>query len=337
MNTSTDMVDATAASKLQAATNLNQWLPVHEGTDGDNLDKDIQTSNFLLEGKHSYSYTFLPSELSIMDLESRAKWHSDTVAKMSPPHKNYAYDKGKATTSVEASHMQKSFATTYEGANIPLEGRGTSSSPTKLRAEASLVAKKYEGGFIWGVYDRCSSILAAAVVAMKRKPEIIDVKVVKMLTSSAESLFLWGESFHTTDLDFLMEWSCDLKEAIGQYFIDISQAIIHSELFQRRGSSDRSPILRRIGLAPLLLDAEEDAIQLRVASLVDFILPGVGWDLDEGSMAQETEEDASAGEDESEIEDEGLDFARDVDNSVKCLMDLIPSMEQVIRQRERED
>ena len=43
----------------------------------------------------------------------------------------------------------------------------------------------------------------------------------------------------------------------------------------------------------------------------------------------------SEGEDEEETE--GLDFARDVDNSVKCLMDLIPSMEQVIRQREREN
>jgi hypothetical protein len=63
-------------------------------------------------------------------------------------------------------------------------------------------------------------------------------------------------------------------------------------------------------------------------------LPGVGWDLDEGSFAREDEEDVSEGEGDEATEDEGLDFARDIDNSVKCLMDLIPSMEQVIRQRD---
>jgi len=233
--------------------------------------------------------------------------------------------------------MQKSFATTYEGAKIQLQGTEASSSPTKLLADASLVSKIYESGFIWGVYDRCSSILDAAVVAMKLKPEIIDVKAVKILISSSESLFLWGESFQTTDLDFLIEWSCDLKEAIGQYFIDISQTIIHSKLFLRKTSIDQSPILRSIGLAPRLSDAKEDAIQVGVASLVDLILSGVGWDLDEGSIAQKEEQDVREDEDEEETEDEGLDFARDVDNSVKCLMDLIPSMEQVIRQREREN
>ena len=148
------------------------------------------------------------------------------------------------TESVEPSHLQKLFATTYEEAKNQPQGREATGSPTALPADTSLVSKKYESGFIWGVYDRCSSILVAAVVAMKLKPEILDVEAVKMLISSSESLFLWGESFQTSDLDFLMEWSCDLKEAIGQYFIDISQAIIHSKLFLRRTSGDQSPILR---------------------------------------------------------------------------------------------
>jgi hypothetical protein len=126
--------------------------------------------------------------------------------------------------------VQDSLGTIHEGANILLQGKGYSSSSTTLPADAALVSKKYESGFIWGVYDKCASILAAAVVAIKLKPNIIDLKTEKMLILSSESLFLWGESFQTSDLDFLMEWSCDLKEAIGQYFIDISQAIIHSKL-----------------------------------------------------------------------------------------------------------
>jgi len=107
-------------------------------------------------------------------------------------------------------------------------------------------------------------------------------------------------------------------------------------LFLKR-SSDQRPVLRRIGLAPRLSDVGEYAIEERVGALADFILLGVGRYLNEGSRDQEEGEDVSAGEDEenTEVEEklevEALDFARDVDNSVKCLMDLIPSMEQVIR------
>jgi TATA-binding protein-associated factor Taf7 len=104
-------------------------------------------------------------------------------------------------------------------------------------------------------------------------------------------------------------------------------------------------------------------IQEKVEQLVDFIRLGVGWDLGVGNIHQEEEQeddgdaedsgddesssndeevdDDSAWEDESvwedESEDEALNFAKDIDNSVRCLMDLIPSMEQVKASRGRKD
>jgi len=98
-------------------------------------------------------------------------------------------------------------------------------------------------------------------------------------------------------------------------------------------------------------------IQEKVEELVDFIRLGVGWDLGVGNIhqkeEQEDDDDAEdSGDDESssndeevdddsewedESEDEALNFAKDIDNSVRCLLDLIPSMEQVKSSRGRKD
>jgi hypothetical protein len=98
-------------------------------------------------------------------------------------------------------------------------------------------------------------------------------------------------------------------------------------------------------------------IQEKVEELVDFIRLGVGWDLSVGNIHQEEEQEddddaEDSGDDESssndeevdddsmwedESEDEALNFAKDIDNSVRCLMDLIPCMEQVKASRGRKD
>jgi hypothetical protein len=105
-------------------------------------------------------------------------------------------------------------------------------------------------------------------------------------------------------------------------------------------------------------------IQEKVEELVDFIRLGVGWDLGVGNIHQEEEQEEEeeeedddddvddSGDDENssndeevyddaewedESEDEALNFAKDIDNSVRCLMDLIPSMEQVKASRGRKD
>ena len=107
-----------------------------------------------------------------------------------------------------------------------------SSSYTPAPALASLVAKVREECFVLGVYHKCSSILAIAVaIIMKLKPEIIDKNSASMLRSSSDLFFLWGENFEPADLDFIMEWSCDLKDAIIQYVMDISESLIKSKWF----------------------------------------------------------------------------------------------------------
>jgi hypothetical protein len=83
---------------------------------------------------------------------------------------------------------------------------------------------------VLGVYHKCSSILAKAVaIIMKLKPEIIDKKSASMLRSSSDLLFLWGENIQPEALYFIMNWSCDLKDAIILYVMDISEALIKSE------------------------------------------------------------------------------------------------------------
>jgi hypothetical protein len=131
-----------------------------------------------------------------------------------------------------AHHEQKLLAITSNKTNIPVEEGNASSSGIPVPALASLVAKGHEEGFLLGVYHKCSSILAKVVVIILKlqpKTEILDKKSASMLRSSSDLFFLWGENFQPADLDYIMEWSCDLKDAIIQYVMDISEALIKSK------------------------------------------------------------------------------------------------------------
>jgi len=130
------------------------------------------------------------------------------------------------------AHKQNLLAITSNKTNIPVEEGNASSSGMPVPALASLVAKGHEEGFLLGVYHKCSSILAKVVVIILKlqpKTEILDKKSASMLRSSSDLFFLWGENFQPADLDFIIEWSCDLKDAIIQYVMDISEALIKSK------------------------------------------------------------------------------------------------------------
>jgi hypothetical protein len=87
---------------------------------------------------------------------------------------------------------------------------------------------------VWGVYDKSSSILAKALaMTMKLKPKVFDKQLTYMLRSSSDLFFLWGENFQPADLDYIMDESCDLKDAIIQYIMDISEAVLKSEWLRR--------------------------------------------------------------------------------------------------------
>jgi hypothetical protein len=130
------------------------------------------------------------------------------------------------------AHKQNLVAITSNKTKIPVEEGNAASSGMPVAALASLVAKGHEEGFLLGVYHKCSSILAKVVVIILKlqpKTEILDKKSASMLRSSSDLFFLWGENFQSADLDFIMEWSCDLKDAIIQYLMDISEALIKSK------------------------------------------------------------------------------------------------------------
>jgi len=140
--------------------------------------------------------------------------HPDTGAEKPLPNENIASSKAEMAARAGASHIQEFSSASSEVANVSLQGREASSTPRTAPEFAPLVAKEHAGTFMWDFHDKCSSILAAAVVAIKLKPGIMDAKSANMLRSSSESLFLWGELFQPRDLDSLMEWSYDLNETI---------------------------------------------------------------------------------------------------------------------------
>jgi hypothetical protein len=62
-------------------------------------------------------------------------------------------------------------------------------------------------------------------------PDAIESRFLPMLGVMSEGLFLWGEFLEPADIEFLTLWSCNLREAIMQYLIDISQGIICGKAF----------------------------------------------------------------------------------------------------------
>lgn len=98
----------------------------------------------------------------------------------------------------------------------------------KLRNRTKL-APSYQEGIIAKLYSQCSLTMVALMDICKQIPNIIEEPLASMLGVMSERLFLWGESLEPAEIEFLTLWSCDLREAIVQCLIDISQGIIRGK------------------------------------------------------------------------------------------------------------
>lgn len=98
----------------------------------------------------------------------------------------------------------------------------------KLRSRTKLTSS-YQEGIIAKLYSQCSSAIVAPMDLYKQTPDAVEVPLASMLGVTSERLFLWGESLEPADIEYLSKWSCDLRKAIMQYLIDISQGIIRGK------------------------------------------------------------------------------------------------------------
>lgn len=184
-----------------------------------------------------------------------------------------------------------------------IQKRDAENPKDKLRNRTKL-APSYQEGIIAKLYSQCSSTIVAFMDIYKRTPDAIEAPLASMLGVMSERLFLWGESLEPADIEFLTLWSCDLREAIMQYLIDISQGIIR-------------------GLACQIKLRPEHEFHARVAQLTSGLSKGAGWDLPSEGQTFDPEN----GEDLADLID-------DMNTSVECLMDLNPSIVRVLRQRD---
>jgi hypothetical protein len=94
--------------------------------------------------------------------------------------------------------------------------------------------------------------------------------------------------------------------------------------------------LTQLGLFPRISDFAGHKLQQQVAELKVIVRNGVGWKQDDEDMTQKSE-DKEDNDDEEDSEDESPDdadeFVVDMHTSIQCLMDLVPSMEQVLQQQ----
>jgi hypothetical protein len=205
----------------------------------------------------------------------------------------------------------------------------------KSRTGSTLSPSGDTHGIMWNLYDMSSLTLATVVEIMRQSPGKLNAGSEKMLRLSSESLFLWGESFQASDLDVLANQSCHLREAIFEFLFDISKALIEGKtISQWCGATSR---LTQLGLFPRISDFAGHKLQQQVAELKVIVRNGVGWKEDDENMTQESEDREQDNDDEEDSEDESPDnaneFVVDLHTSIQCLMDLVPSMEQVLQQQ----
>jgi hypothetical protein len=94
--------------------------------------------------------------------------------------------------------------------------------------------------------------------------------------------------------------------------------------------------LTQLGLFPRISDSAGHKLQQQVADLKVIVMNGVGWKQGDDNMTEQGE-DGEQDNDDEDSEDESPDdedeFVVDMHTSIQCLMDLVPSMEQVLQQQ----
>ncbi|KAL5318419.1 hypothetical protein ACEPPN_013479 [Leptodophora sp. 'Broadleaf-Isolate-01'] len=231
----------------------------------------------------------------------------------------------------EKTSKARVFEEVLDGAITAKDLESRRSLDSVAKTESAGANSEDTSGIMWRFFDQCSLVLAVSASTLRNHPEILNRRSEKLLETCAETLFLWGESFQPPDLDYLANWSCDLKEAVVQFLFDIAKGLVQD-------------------LYPGFSEFADVSFQQKIDELSKTVLEGVGWHLhddktgqssgadekskkclDDSSSENQFSEDKDAGnQEEADTED---DFILDIYTSVQCLMDLLPSMEQALSAR----